>query len=551
MKFKLYLLLLSLISIVSILELLHTGLPITHDGIDHLARIANFYQNLQQGNIIPRWAGNLNWGYGHPILEFLYPLPSYLVSFFHALNFSFIDATKIVFAIGMLFGGICMYFWLAEFLDIPAAFIGGMLYTFTPYRFVETYVRGDIGENLAFMFMPLVLYCIYKLYKTKNHRYVIIGAIALALLILAHNAISLMYLPFIIFYCIYLAYISKNKKYFIFNSLMLILLGFCLSAFFWLPGLLEGKFTLRNIVTAGEYRSRFVTLQSLFYGPWSYGGTGFFTTQLGVVNWITLFFSIPISFLLWKRKDKSYTLTVGLLIYSIGAIFLMLPIANFIWVKVLLLQNFQFPWRFLAVTVFSTSVLGAIVTSILLRRESIRKLIRKDVLIVCVLTLVILFFNKDYWHAQNYLYKPDRYFTGIYDGTTDTGESAPVWSIRFMEKRPKAPMEIISGSATIHQGERKITRHDYIVIATTKTRLRENTLFFPGWRVLVDSKCIPIQFQDGHNRGLMTFYVEKGKHTVSVVYRETKLRKLADIISLVSLGIVVVIFILRQLFRKK
>ena len=48
------------------------GIPITHDGVDHTARIANFYQSLTDGNIVPRWGGNLNWGYGHPILIFLY-----------------------------------------------------------------------------------------------------------------------------------------------------------------------------------------------------------------------------------------------------------------------------------------------------------------------------------------------------------------------------------------------------------------------------------------------------------------------------------------------
>ena len=55
------------LSIFPLFDLLHSGLPITHDGQDHVARIANFYENLSDGNIIPRWAPNLNCGYGHPI----------------------------------------------------------------------------------------------------------------------------------------------------------------------------------------------------------------------------------------------------------------------------------------------------------------------------------------------------------------------------------------------------------------------------------------------------------------------------------------------------
>jgi uncharacterized membrane protein len=83
LKNKFIIAILIVVSIISVLALVHPGLPITHDGQDHVVRIANFYQNLVEGNLIPRWGANLNWGYGHPILEFLYPLPSYFASAFH------------------------------------------------------------------------------------------------------------------------------------------------------------------------------------------------------------------------------------------------------------------------------------------------------------------------------------------------------------------------------------------------------------------------------------------------------------------------------------
>ncbi len=77
-----YVIVLLALSIFPLLDLLHPGIPRGHDTPDHVARIANFYQSLAEGNLIPRWAGNLNWGYGHPILMFLYPLPSYIASVF-------------------------------------------------------------------------------------------------------------------------------------------------------------------------------------------------------------------------------------------------------------------------------------------------------------------------------------------------------------------------------------------------------------------------------------------------------------------------------------
>src|SRR3989344_7684600 len=119
--------LLLFLSLLPLFDLLNPGLPVTHDGIDHVARIANFYQNLKEGVLIPRWAGNLNWGYGHPILMFLYPLPSYAASFFHFVGFSLIDSLKIIFGVAFIASGFTMYLWIKEFLGEEAGVVSAVL----------------------------------------------------------------------------------------------------------------------------------------------------------------------------------------------------------------------------------------------------------------------------------------------------------------------------------------------------------------------------------------------------------------------------------------
>lgn len=519
------------ISILSVLSLFHPGLPITHDGLDHVARIANFYQNLLEGNIIPRWAGNLNWGYGHPILEFLYPLPSYIASLFHFLGFSLVDCVKIVFGLGMVLSLFFMYLWLSSFLDEIPAVLGAILYTYAPYRFVDLYVRGDIGENLAFAIIPLTLYFLYKLYKDQRYKYSIFGAVSLALLILSHNAISLMLMPFIIFYGLLLIYLSKKRKSYIINLISLILLGFSLSAFFWIPGLFEGKYTLRNIVTHGSYLKRFVDIKTLFYGPWNFGGTGQFTVQLGIIHWFFLIISPIAIFYFYRKKTKGLLFIAGLLIYSLIAIFLMLPVSNFVWERIMILQNFQFPWRFLAVTVFTTSVLGAIVADQIPRRYQIWFL--------TVFIVLILVLNKDYVKPKAYLYKPESFYTGIYKSTTDTGESSPIWSVRFMEKAPKAHLELLDGDAKIAETKRMLAHHAYNVEVKKKTLFAENTLYFPGWEIKVNGMPQNIEFQNKDYRGVMTFHLDKGSYIVEAIYKETKLRLFSDIISFISIGYII------------
>lgn len=539
--FVLFLLLL----LVSIGGLLHFGLPWTHDGQDHVARVANFYTNLQHGVFIPRWAPNLNWGYGHPILEFLYPLPSYLGSFFHVLGFSFINSVKIVFGLSVVLSGIFMYWWLADFLGFWPGIVGGLLYVYAPYRFVELYVRGEYGELMAFMIIPLVLFFAYRLFRFRSFLYCVGFSISLGCLVLAHNSMALIFLPFILFYGFYLWLLSDQRKRFVCLFVMGFVLGFGLAAFFWIPGLLDGKYTLRDIILGhGEYKRFFLSsFGSLFWGPWQYGGSGgdMFTVQLGFFQWFAFLLS-PLLFLKAYRAKNLFALFVcGLIIYTIISIYLMFPVSDLIWSHVRLLQLFQFPWRFLAVPVFTAPVLLAILV------KSVPK--RQIVLVSLSLMGLMLLFNLFYLHPKGYLYKPDDFFSGVYNGTTDTGESAPMWSVRFMEHRPLSSIEIIEGKAQIVEQKRTPIEHEYIITAMSDVRLVENTLYFPGWFVLVDGKQVTVEFQDPKYRGLMTFMVTPGKHIVDVKFAETRFRKIVDGISVLSL--LIVLGVLGYFLKKK
>lgn len=526
-----FLVILIILAILPVLSLFHLGFPLTHDGQDHVVRIANFYQNLTDGNLIPRWAPNLNWGYGHPILEFLYPLPSYIASFFHAIGFPLVDSVKIVFALGVFLSLVFMYLWLSQFLGTYPSLLGAVLYTYAPYRFIDLYVRGDIGEHLAFAFVPLVLFSIYRIYKKQSYKFLALGAISLAFLILAHNAIALMFVPFIFFYGLYLAYISRDRKPYLINLIFLIILGFGLSAFFWVPGLLEGKYTLRNIVTKGSYVNRFVDFKALVYGSWNYGQTGQFTQQLGIVQWLGLILSPGALYIFFRKKDKNYLLVGVTFLYTVLAIFMMLPVSDFLWTRLIILQNFQFPWRFLGITVFSTSLLGAFVFGFIPRKFQAAA--------VVILLILILLFSKDYFVPKGYLDKPESFYTGVYNGTTDTGESAPVWSVRFMEKRPNAHLEVVDGNAKINETYRNSTTHRYKVNVFKDTLFKENTLYFPGWEIKANGLPLNLEFQNMNYRGVMLFHLTKGEYVLEVRYRETKLREISDYISAISILVLI------------
>lgn len=525
------LVLICILGIIPLIDLMHPGLPVTHDGQDHVARIANFYQSLTEGNIVPRWAENLNWGYGHPILMFLYPFPSYIASVFHLIGMNFTDSVKMVFAVTFILSGIGMYLWIRKILGETSGVVAGVLYLFAPYRFVDLYVRGAIGEHVAFAILPFVLYFLLRLSEKYSYWNNIGAIISLSFMFLSHNALSIMFLPIILFYAIYLFYKSNYKLKLFYNYAGILILGFGLSSFFLIPAFFEGKYTLRDIVTSGEYASRFVNFQSLIYGPWSYGGTGQFTVQLGIINWLMIVLSLVSILILNKRKKN--ILYYFFFIYFITSLFLMLKQSNFIWKTFTILQKFQFPWRFLSVSVFCSAVLGGFAVNLNFKK------FQRIFLIVFIFLMILL--NRNYFHANGYIQKSDEFYSGIYSGTTDTGESSPIWSVRFMENRPKAKVEAIEGQVTIRETERSTTSHKYIITSEgLRSRIKDNTLYFPGWKVFVDGKEVPVEFQDPLNRGIITFFVEKGKHNVNVIFQDTKLRKIADLISVFSLLFLIV-----------
>ncbi|MDO8621158.1 MAG: 6-pyruvoyl-tetrahydropterin synthase-related protein [Candidatus Levybacteria bacterium] len=531
--------LLTILSIIPLLDLFRSGLPLTHDGQDHVARIANFYQNLREGNIIPRWAGNLNWGYGHPILEFLYPLPSYLASLFHFFGFTLVDSVKLVFGTSFVLSGLAMYIFIKELLnDDEAAFFASALYIIAPYRFVDLYVRGAIGEHVAFIFPPLIFYFLIKLSKNFSYWYTLGGSLSLAGLILSHNAITLMFLPLILICIFYLIFQCSHKKYFILSSLYLILLGFGLSAFFWIPAFTEGKYTLRDIVTGGgEYARSFVTWKDFFLSAWSYGGAITLSKQIGIIHWVSVFGSAIAAYHLYKKRNKLWIVCLGSILIFWVTLFLMTSSSNPIWQTITTLQKFQFPWRFLSVTVFLSALMGGILLSLISNKY------KKVALIILVVGLLVA--NKDYWHANDYLQKEESFYSGIYDGTTDTGESAPIWSIRFMEKRPKAQLEVIDGDAKIKELDRKSTYHKYQVQVNKNTLFGENTLYFPGWEIKANGKPLNIEFQNMQYRGIMTFSLTKGSYLVEAEYKETKLRLISDIISFTVLFVAIFLLVFK------
>ena len=192
----------------------------------------------------------------------------------------------------------------------------------------------------------------------------------------------------------------------------------------------------------------FITINSFIYGVWDYGGTGKFTVQLGIVNLLFVLLSV---YLLIVSRDKAFKKIISILLGILTvSLFLMTEYSSIAWSGFSILPKFQFPWRFLTLSVFTGSLLGAFV---------FRSLKFNKTLLLCACIFLLFATNFNYWKAKSYVEYEDSFFKKNYSGTTDTGESAPRWSVRFMEKGYNAPLEAIEGKIDV----KSITRNQTII----------------------------------------------------------------------------------------
>src|SRR3989338_6792857 len=154
----LFLLLAVVVSIPSVVGLMHPGFPLTDDGNWMVIRFSAFYETLKSGQFPVRFLSRLNYGFGYPVADFLYPLFMYIGVPIHILKFSFVDTIKIILGASMIGSAIFVYFWLSKLFDKFSSFVGAVFYFYTPYHLYDVYVRGSVGEVLALAIAPFILW---------------------------------------------------------------------------------------------------------------------------------------------------------------------------------------------------------------------------------------------------------------------------------------------------------------------------------------------------------------------------------------------------------
>jgi len=529
-----------LIFSVYLWHLYKPGFYLSHDGEPQVVRISAFYKTIMDGQIPPRWAGSLNYGFGTPALSFFFPLEGYLGTIIHLLGFSMQNSYKILMGLSFILAPLFFYKWIGEFFERRLAFIGALFYGLSPYHFLNMYVRGQLGEILAFVFVPLVFWMIERNNKKPDFQNVVLGGIFYTFLILSHNILSLMFSFVFVFYILIRNFSKKGN---LISNIALLFSGLLVGAFFWLPALFEARYINSKVFVGRMFDEHFLSLNNLIYSNWGFGSdinrAGGLSSQLGPLHFSVAVLIIIGLFLIKDIKDRRIILFW--LFIAIFSIFMSLSSSSFIWNKFHTLQQFQFPWRFTAVSSFAVAVLATYTVSLVIKDNRVRIFI----------VILLLFFSMTMVRVKGHTDKNDAYYLS-YPGTAAYhSEATTIWVAGDASSFPKSSIETISGKANISDLVKQSHKHIFnIDVKTENARILDNTNYFPGWKVFVDGEKVPVEFQDINHRGLITFNVPEGLHEIEVKFTESPIRLFANSVSLLGLALIVILLILTKRLNK-
>lgn len=525
MKRILFPVLLLIFGIIAVWPFLKTGFFSTHDGDWMVIRFSAFHQTLAAGQFPARFLDRLNNNYGYPVSNFLYPLPFYAAEVPRALKLGFVDSVKVVFVLSTIVSVFAMYWALKQRFTLLASFAGAIVYLYVPYRFVDLYVRGSLGECLAFVFPPICIGAVYKI-NAGDKKYLPVLALGSALLILSHNVMGLLFLPLILVFVL----CSKEKK----SMLMFLGLGVLISTFFWLPALYDLQYVRLSQIKVSEIANYLVSPARIIIPSWGFdpnpNSKSGMSVQFGIVS-LCLF--LAAAYVLIQKKKRDIKLIALLIIYG-AVFFLMTTYSKPFWQTIPFADVIQFPWRMLALIVFIAAFLAAYVVDFAKNKLAVALL----VIAAAVISTSLYIIPKDYVNL------PDGYYSTNEDTTTVRNEYMPIWA-KTNAQRAQSKIQVKDG--VIQNLIIKPNNYSFSLKNTKPTDVIVNTIYFPGWQVNLNGQSIPINYSNP--QGLITFKLPKGESKVIINYGKTPVHLLSEIISLA--GLIVTGFFFYLLWRKQ
>lgn len=553
-KHILSLLLLLVLSYGTVRPLLVEGFFSMHDDTQ-VGRVIAMGKALRNGQFPVRWVSDLGYGYGYPLFNFYGPLPYYAGGFLYALGLPALDAAKLMFLMGFILSAVTMYVLSSYWFGISGGILSAVFYLYAPYHAVQTYVRGAVGELWAYAFLPLVVWGALQIREDRSQKKSgVIAGIGLAGIILSHTimgyvAVMTLFMIGLIWW-VKLVLQTHDQWRFAVNFSRVFVIGLGISAFFWLPAVVEMHLTTVSgqIGPTANYRDHFVCISQLWDSPWGFGGSakGCIDGMSYKLGKLSIVLTV-VSLLIWIMKRRNDAPRSRYVMFGIGltvvSVFFMLQASQFFWDFIPNVAYIQYPWRLLIYAALGVSMAAG--ASVWIANNRLVRWIFVGLACAAVVSMNAKLFREQLRiNAPSLSYETPEELR--YRVSKISDEYLPP---DFM--RPQKPSESsykVLAESSVYTAEVEVDTETYTKIAlqsNADTVVTFQRTFFPGWEYQVNGKRVLPSVQNS----LPSVPVSSGESVLEMHFYNTLVRSIGNLLSVITLSVLCILYGTKKIFK--
>lgn len=554
--FKNPIILIWIVVLIILIPILRPGFFSFHDET-HMVDVYEMTRSLELNGFPPRFAPDFNFDLGHPYFNFYYHLPFYITTALQFLSFSMTDSYKYMLGLSVILAAAGFYLFLRNHVSKKSAVFGALVYLLSPYFAVDLYVRGAPGEMFILALFPWAGYLLNRYLKKSSSVNLAFSSIAIFLISISHNVLLPFIYSLLLFYGLVILYIDKSNLKNYPKIILPFLLGFLIGGYYLLPAFMEIKYISSyeqiNIADHFPFLKQLVT-PHWGYGPSIWGYLDDLSFDIGTVNLILLVVSLGI--FKFAKKEIKILLIFFWIVFG-TAVVLMNSRTLFFWESIRYLRLVQFPWRMLLLTTISTSFIAALAIEVLTEKMKKNSTVLLAVIFVALLTL-----NIWHYHASEYKNISDERYLQLYfanqsfqeSGTEDVPFSQEYRNFTedfipptiWQNQRPAnllPKVQYATGSASLGDQDYKIEGLTYNINYSTEeeNKILISKAYFPGWRAMMNGKELSVEPYSEY--GIIAIPISPGSGTINLSFENTPVRNIANLISAITGGLILVLLI--------
>ncbi|MBQ2803630.1 MAG: hypothetical protein IJF07_07000 [Lachnospiraceae bacterium] len=508
----------------------------------HVARIEGIYQGLKAGEFPVRINSVQTKGFGN-LSATMYPqLFLYPSAFLRLLGISTMLSYKLLLVfINIATATISFYAIKKITKSDKAGYIMSVVYTFSLYRFTSLYMRVAIGEALAMVFFPLVIWGIYEILWGEKKKWYLL-AFGISGVIQSH-VLSLEICVFFLGIEVIVWFFHRKTEclHRILSGIKAAILTILLNAGFLFPFLYFSTEDLHAFHITSDVGKHAIFLSQMFVSfPTVTGSSETGNLAIGemplTVGGIMLLGVVVFCVVIYESGKPTRVLQVGKHCLGMGLISLWFASRLFPWESAMQLDVFsslvtplQFAWRFLAPATVFLSVVSAI--GIWQITEN-----RQDRSWVYALFAVMVIGSAGYFFDM--MAKEGAQFGDKMEMESITSSDSMYMYEKNYQREfdftwDKAYITTLEGTSVQYQNYKKIGSTIYVEVVTESAE--EDYLLFPlyyisGYEIFVNDQAVPVYSIND----LVACQIPLEEATIKVQYRGIDGCWLADTISLLT-----------------